>query len=71
MAQEIRCLPEDHDAKLNMWEVRQFDRTMISSLFYDNISFTQTWLQVGKMSLYAASSAIREIQKIILDPKYG
>lgn len=44
MAQEIRCLPNDHDAKLKM-------------------------LEVGKMSLYAASSAIREIQKITLDPK--
>ncbi|ONK54928.1 uncharacterized protein A4U43_UnF9610 [Asparagus officinalis] len=44
MSQEIRCLPADHEAKLNMWEV-------------------------GKMSLYAASSAIREVQKIVLDPK--
>lgn len=44
MAQEIRCLPDDHDSKLNMWEVE-------------------------KMSLYAASSAVREIQKIVLDPK--
>ncbi|XP_020108136.1 lysine-specific demethylase JMJ25 [Ananas comosus] len=44
MAQEIRCLPNDHDAKLKMFEV-------------------------GKISLYAASSAIREIQKISVDPK--
>lgn len=27
-------------------------------------------LQVGKMALYAASSAIREIQKLALDPMY-
>ncbi|XP_077227282.1 jmjC domain protein JMJ24 isoform X2 [Tasmannia lanceolata] len=46
MAQEIRCLPDDHEAKLQI-------------------------LEVGKMSLYAASSAIREIQKITLDPKIG
>ncbi|MQL71967.1 hypothetical protein Taro_004286 [Colocasia esculenta] len=44
MAQEVRCLPSYHEAKLQM-------------------------LEVGKMCLYAASSAIREIQKIILDPK--
>ncbi|KAJ3683736.1 hypothetical protein LUZ60_013963 [Juncus effusus] len=44
MAQEIRCLPNGHFAKLNIMEVR-------------------------KMCLYAASSAIREIQKISLDPK--
>ncbi|KAF3322818.1 lysine-specific demethylase JMJ25 [Carex littledalei] len=43
MAQEIRCLPNDHHAKLNM-------------------------LEVEKICLYAASSAIREIQKISLDP---
>ncbi|KAJ6828384.1 lysine-specific demethylase JMJ25 [Iris pallida] len=46
MAQEIRCLPDDHDAKLKIWEVE-------------------------KMSLYAGSWAIREIQKITLDPKLG
>ncbi|KZV37145.1 hypothetical protein F511_15065 [Dorcoceras hygrometricum] len=28
-------------------------------------------LEVGKISLYAASSAIREVQKIVLDPKVG
>lgn len=44
MAQEIRCLPPDHEAKLKMPEVE-------------------------KMTLYAASSAIREVQKIALDPK--
>ncbi|KAI0511395.1 hypothetical protein KFK09_012025 [Dendrobium nobile] len=44
MAQEIRCLPSDHEAKLKM-------------------------LEVEKMSLYAASSAVREVHKIALDPK--
>lgn len=74
MAQEIRCLPDDHDAKLNVWEVRHAYQTAIS---YPRCTFViltfihiLTWLQVGKMSLYAASSAIREIQKIVLDPKY-
>ncbi|XP_072997167.1 E3 ubiquitin-protein ligase JMJ24 isoform X2 [Typha latifolia] len=46
MAQEIRCLPNDHVAKLKMFEV-------------------------GKISLYAASSAIREMQKISVDPEYN
>ncbi|OVA07109.1 zinc finger protein [Macleaya cordata] len=46
LAEEIRCLPNDHEAKLQM-------------------------LEVGKMSLYAASSAIREVQKLALDPKAG
>ncbi|KAK8953509.1 hypothetical protein KSP40_PGU011771 [Platanthera guangdongensis] len=45
MAQGMRCLPSDHEAKLKMPEVE-------------------------KMTLYAASSAIREVQKIALDPKY-
>ncbi|WOK96107.1 hypothetical protein Cni_G04814 [Canna indica] len=44
MAEEIRCLPNNHEAKLRMWEV-------------------------GKMSMYAASSAIRDVQNIILNPK--
>ncbi|PAN49698.1 hypothetical protein PAHAL_9G468900 [Panicum hallii] len=46
MAQEIRCLPNDHFAKLKMLEVK-------------------------KISLYAASSAVREIQRITLDPKFN
>ncbi|XP_048570989.1 lysine-specific demethylase JMJ25 isoform X2 [Triticum urartu] len=46
MAQEIRCLPNHHDAKLKM-------------------------LEVGKIALYAASSAVKEIQKITLDPKFN
>ncbi|KAK3028511.1 hypothetical protein RJ639_038579, partial [Escallonia herrerae] len=45
-AEEIRCLPNDHDAKLQM-------------------------LEVGKVSLYAASSAIKEVRKLVLDPKLG
>ncbi|KAK1293248.1 Growth-regulating factor 1 [Acorus calamus] len=51
VAQEIRCLPNDHIAKLQMSEVVP--------------------IKVGKMTLYSASSAIREIQKIILDSKSG
>ncbi|KAJ1297154.1 hypothetical protein BS78_01G356300 [Paspalum vaginatum] len=46
MAQEIRCLPHGHLAKLKMLEVK-------------------------KTSLYAASSAVREIQRITLDPKFN
>ncbi|XP_057962843.1 E3 ubiquitin-protein ligase JMJ24 [Malania oleifera] len=46
LAEEIRCLPNEHEAKLQM-------------------------LEVGKMSLYAASSAIKDVQKLVLDPKLG
>ncbi|PON81684.1 WRC domain containing protein [Trema orientale] len=46
LAEEIRCLPNDHEAKLQV-------------------------LEVGKISLYAASSAIKEVQKLVLDPKLG
>ncbi|XP_010528894.1 PREDICTED: lysine-specific demethylase JMJ25 [Tarenaya hassleriana] len=46
LAEEIRCLPNDHEAKI------------------------QT-LEIGKISLYAASSAIKEVQKLVLDPKLG
>ncbi|KAI8024292.1 Lysine-specific demethylase JMJ25 [Camellia lanceoleosa] len=46
LAEEIRSLPNDHDAKLQM-------------------------LEVGKISLYAASSAIKDVQKLVLDPKLG
>ncbi|XP_034218040.1 lysine-specific demethylase JMJ25 isoform X1 [Prunus dulcis] len=55
LADEIRCLPNDHEAKLQVLEVGQ-------GKFY---------LEVGKISLYAASSAIKEIQKLVLDPKFG
>lgn len=44
MAVDIRCLPNDHEAKLQV-------------------------LEVGKISLYAASSVIKEVQKLVLDPK--
>ncbi|MBA0680837.1 hypothetical protein Goari_012515 [Gossypium aridum] len=46
LAEDIRCLPNDHDGKLQI-------------------------LEVGKISLYAASSAIKEVQKLVLDPKLG
>ncbi|XP_027105205.1 E3 ubiquitin-protein ligase JMJ24 isoform X1 [Coffea arabica] len=46
LAEEIRGLPSDHDAKLQI-------------------------LEVGKISLYAASWAIKEVQKLVLDPKLG
>ncbi|KAF7805104.1 lysine-specific demethylase JMJ25 isoform X1 [Senna tora] len=46
MAEEVRCLPNEHEAKLQV-------------------------LEVGKISLYAASSAIKEVQKLVLDPKLG
>ncbi|XP_042506620.1 lysine-specific demethylase JMJ25 isoform X2 [Macadamia integrifolia] len=46
LADEIRCLPNDHEVKLQM-------------------------LEVEKMSLYAASSAVKEVQKLVLDPKVG
>ncbi|KAM3704831.1 hypothetical protein ACJW31_03G035700 [Castanea mollissima] len=46
LAEEIRCLPNDHEAN-------------------------QQVLEVGKISLYAASSAIKEVQKLVLDPKLG
>ncbi|KAL5566053.1 hypothetical protein UlMin_029217 [Ulmus minor] len=44
-AEEVRCLPNDHEAKLQV-------------------------VEVGKISLYAASSAIKEVQKLVLDPKF-
>ncbi|XP_024008337.1 lysine-specific demethylase JMJ25 isoform X2 [Eutrema salsugineum] len=46
LAEEIRCLPNDHEAKLQI-------------------------LEIGKISLYAASSAIKEVQKLVSDPKFG
>ncbi|KAG5541472.1 hypothetical protein RHGRI_021331 [Rhododendron griersonianum] len=52
LAEEIRSFPNDHDAKLQMLEVRR----------------RKFPLEVGKMSLYAASSAIKEVQKLVLDP---
>ncbi|CAO2832743.1 unnamed protein product [Amaranthus hypochondriacus] len=46
LAEEIRCLPNDHAIKLQM-------------------------VEVGKISLYAGSSAIKEVQKLVLDPKFS
>ncbi|KAI4301777.1 hypothetical protein L6164_035024 [Bauhinia variegata] len=46
LAEEVRCLPNEHESKLQV-------------------------LEVGKISLYAASSAIKEVQKLVLDPKHG
>ncbi|XP_004495719.1 E3 ubiquitin-protein ligase JMJ24 isoform X2 [Cicer arietinum] len=46
LAEEVRCLPNEHEAKHQV-------------------------LEVGKISLYAASSAIKEVQKLVLDPKLG
>ncbi|KAL6553250.1 hypothetical protein OROGR_007092 [Orobanche gracilis] len=46
LSEEIRGLPNDHGAKLQV-------------------------LEVGKISLYAASSSIKEVQKLVLDPKLG
>ncbi|KAK7277944.1 hypothetical protein RJT34_22964 [Clitoria ternatea] len=46
LAEEIRCLPNEHEAKLQV-------------------------LEVGKISLYAASSGIKEVQKLVLDSKLG
>lgn len=96
LAEEIRCLPNDHEAKLQVLEVRQrkFSLEVFSSflfhlspffLYYTfklvktiivlfilvKISHFLYWVltQVGKISLYAASSAIKEVQKLVLDPK--
>lgn len=46
LSEEIRRLPNDRAAKLQM-------------------------VEVGKLSLYAASSAIKEVKKLVLDPKLG
>ncbi|KAJ7977956.1 lysine-specific demethylase JMJ25 [Quillaja saponaria] len=46
LAEEVRCLPNDHEVKLQVLEVK-------------------------KISLYAASSSIKEVQKLVLDPKIG
>ncbi|KAJ4719424.1 lysine-specific demethylase JMJ25 [Melia azedarach] len=55
LAEEIRCLPNDHEAKVQVLEVSQ----------------REFFQEVGKISLYAASSAIKEVQKLVLDPKLG
>ncbi|XP_027934401.1 lysine-specific demethylase JMJ25 isoform X2 [Vigna unguiculata] len=46
LTEEIRCLPNEHESKVQV-------------------------LEVGKISLYAASSAIKEVQKLVLDQKLG
>ncbi|XP_017414752.2 E3 ubiquitin-protein ligase JMJ24 isoform X4 [Vigna angularis] len=46
LTEEIRCLPIEHESKVQV-------------------------LEVGKISLYAASSAIKEVQKLVLDQKLG
>ncbi|KAL3624902.1 hypothetical protein CASFOL_031570 [Castilleja foliolosa] len=46
LSEEIRCLPNNHEAKFQA-------------------------LEVGKISLYAASSFIKEVQKLVLDPNLG
>ncbi|KAL3625078.1 hypothetical protein CASFOL_031746 [Castilleja foliolosa] len=46
LSEEIRCLPNNHEAKLQA-------------------------LEVGKISLYAASSYIIEVQKLVFDPNLG
>ncbi|MED6193487.1 hypothetical protein PIB30_019960 [Stylosanthes scabra] len=46
LAEEVRSLPNEHEAKPQV-------------------------LEVGKISLYAASSSIKEVQKLVLDPKLG
>lgn len=95
LAEEIRCVPNEHEAKLQVLEVRReelhlsikflfcchlpvppyfvllkclcFKNIFVSMLIYASWAF----MQVGKISLYAASSAIKEVQKLVLDPKYA
>ncbi|XP_044499610.1 lysine-specific demethylase JMJ25-like isoform X3 [Mangifera indica] len=55
LVEEIHCLPSEHEAKLQVLEVRE----------------RKIFPEVGKISLYAASSAIKEVQKLVLDPKLG
>lgn len=42
----------------------------VTLLTNEVLSYACWSIQVGKISLYAASSAIKEIQKLVLDPKY-
>ncbi|KAG5391667.1 hypothetical protein IGI04_021630, partial [Brassica rapa subsp. trilocularis] len=72
LAEEIRCLPNDHEAKLQILEVTKLLTISVPSL----LKLLKKWFafliyQIGKISLYAASSAIKEVQKLILDPKFG
>lgn len=81
LADEIRGLPNDHEAKLQILEVRHGNPYLHNVLvcnaclakpfnlkiFYILNKFLL--MQVGKISLYAASWAIKEVQKLVLDPK--
>lgn len=78
LSEEIRGLPNDHDVKLQILEVRDFfynfpapPSLWFASFLPNEVPLDVCWLiQVGKISLYAASSAIKEVQKLVLDPKY-
>ena len=70
LAEEIRCLPNDHEAKLQIPEVTKLLTISVPSL----LKLLKKWFafliyQIGKISLYAASSAIKEVQKLVFDPK--
>jgi lysine-specific demethylase 3 len=72
MGQEIRCLPNHQDAKLKMLEV--ITDQLLYAIYIPfgtkrNLRLLLSDIQIGKISLYAASFAVREIQKITLDPK--
>ncbi|XP_017414750.2 E3 ubiquitin-protein ligase JMJ24 isoform X2 [Vigna angularis] len=58
LTEEIRCLPIEHESKVQVLEL---------------VLACTSWkfMQVGKISLYAASSAIKEVQKLVLDQKLG
>ena len=69
MGQEIRCLPNHHDAKLKMLEVPHNWAGDPDQLLYAHHTYhlvqkrtlrvLSSHMQVGKISLYAASSAVR------------
>lgn len=72
--EEIRGLPNDHDLKLQILEVRNCSSFLAPNPWFGTLLPNEVvcWLiQVGKISLYAASSAIKEVQKLVLDPKYA
>lgn len=74
LSEEIRGLPHDHDLKLQKLEVSNYSSLFSSQSPVCCIVTNEVvcWLiQVGKISLYAASSAIKEVQKLVLDPKYA
>ncbi|XP_022640895.1 lysine-specific demethylase JMJ25 isoform X2 [Vigna radiata var. radiata] len=55
LTEEIRFLPIEHESKVQVLELV--------------LACTWKFMQVGKISLYAASSAIKEVQKLVLDQK--